>query len=90
MRSPKCSFLAATALSSHHSFTRVQEPSSAICIVTADRVGVSIKHGDTTYSPDGGTLGLLLFCASGAQAQGPNCGGAKMAIEAVICQTPRL
>jgi uncharacterized protein len=37
-----------------------------------------------------GMLGLLPFCASSAQAQGPNCGGAKTAIEAVICQTPRL
>jgi uncharacterized protein len=35
-------------------------------------------------------LGLLLFCASSAQAQGANCGGAKTATEAVICQTPRL
>ena len=37
-----------------------------------------------------GVLGLLLFCASGAQAQGSNCGGAKTAIEPVICQTPPL
>ncbi len=37
-----------------------------------------------------GMLGLLLFCASGAEAQGSNCGGAKTAIKAVICQTPRL
>jgi len=34
-----------------------------------------------------GMLGLLLFCA---HAQGSNCGGAKMATEALICQTPRL
>ena len=37
-----------------------------------------------------GILGLQLFCASGAQAQGANCGGAKTATEALICQTPRL
>lgn len=37
-----------------------------------------------------GMLGLLLFGASGAQAQGANCGGAKTAIATVICQTPRL
>ena len=37
-----------------------------------------------------GMLGLLLFCASGAQAQGSNCGGAKTATEALMCQTPRL
>ena len=37
-----------------------------------------------------GMLGLLLFCASGAQAQVSHCGDAKTATEAVICQTPRL
>ncbi len=37
-----------------------------------------------------GMLGLLMFCATGAQAQDSNCGGAKTATEAVICQTPRL
>jgi uncharacterized protein len=37
-----------------------------------------------------GMLGLLLFCAAGAQAQGSNCGGAKTATAALICQTPRL
>jgi uncharacterized protein len=37
-----------------------------------------------------GTLGLLLFCASGAQAQSSNCADAKTATEVLICQTPRL
>jgi len=37
-----------------------------------------------------GFLGLLLFCASGAQAQSPHCAAAKSANEVVICQTPRL
>jgi uncharacterized protein len=37
-----------------------------------------------------GMLGLLLFCASGAQAQSSHCGGAKTANEASICHTPRL
>jgi uncharacterized protein len=37
-----------------------------------------------------GMLGLLLLCAAGAQAQGSNCSGEKMATESLICQTPRL
>jgi len=37
-----------------------------------------------------GMLGLLLFCASGAQAQTSDCGHAKTANEVLICQTPRL
>jgi len=37
-----------------------------------------------------GFLGLLLFCASGAEAQSSNCADAKLANEVVICQTPRL
>ncbi|MGA2313272.1 MAG: hypothetical protein ABSF87_13030, partial [Xanthobacteraceae bacterium] len=34
--------------------------------------------------------GLLLFCASGAEAQSSNCADAKSANEVVIYQTPRL
>ncbi len=37
-----------------------------------------------------GTLGSLLFCASGAQAQSFNCRHARTADQVVICQTPRL
>jgi len=37
-----------------------------------------------------GMLGLLLFAASSAQAQGSNCGEAKTATRALICQTPHL
>jgi uncharacterized protein len=37
-----------------------------------------------------GTLGLLLFCAFGAQAQSSNCGEAKTADEVLICQNHQL
>ncbi len=37
-----------------------------------------------------GLLGLLLFCASDAQAQTLNCDNAKAANDVLICQTPEL
>lgn len=36
------------------------------------------------------TLGLLLFCAFGAEAQSANCGHPRTATAILICQTPRL
>jgi hypothetical protein len=66
---------------------RVREPSRAICIVTADRVGVSIKHGATTYSPDGrhaGIAAVLRLWRPSAERQ------LRPPKAVLICQTPRL
>ena len=60
-------------------------------IVLAGRAGVSIKTmGLSPIRLAASLLGLLLFCASGAQAQTLNCDNAKAANDVLICQTPQL
>ena len=64
---------------------------SAICIVSAARVGASITSmAPSRIALTAGMLGLLLLCAAGAQAQGSNCSGAKMATEVLDLSDPSL